>query len=99
MSASLDVDWGNTGSKAIDAELFTTLTPTLFAGKGFGFLPDDLKYLKPLAITGQVGYAVPTQSATASLDEAESAGYNPQPTISRLGRVHSIQHAVPQIGG
>ncbi len=64
MSASVDVDWGNTGSKAIDAESFTTLTPTLFAGKGFGFLPDDLKYLKPIAITGQVGYSVPTESVT-----------------------------------
>lgn len=63
MSASLDVDWGGTGSKAIDAESVTTLTPTVFVGKGFGFLPEELKYLKPIAITGQVGYAVPTESS------------------------------------
>jgi hypothetical protein len=66
MSASLDVDWGGTGSKTIDAESFTTLTPTLFAGKGFGFLPEELKYLKPIAITAQVGYAVPTESSTTN---------------------------------
>jgi hypothetical protein len=64
MSASVDVDWGNTGSKAIGADPFTTLTPTLFAGKGFGFLSDELKYLKPIAVTGQVGYSVPTESLT-----------------------------------
>jgi len=64
MSAALDVDWGHTGSAAIGAEPFTTLTPTLFAGKGFGFLPEGLKYLKPIAITAQVGYAVPTDSST-----------------------------------
>jgi hypothetical protein len=64
MSASLDVDWGHTGSAAIGADPFTTLTPTVFMGKGFGFLPDELKYLKPLAVTAQVGYAVPTESST-----------------------------------
>ncbi len=40
MSVSLDVDWGGTGSSAVDAKFFTTLAPTLFYGKGFGFLPE-----------------------------------------------------------
>ena len=71
MSASLDVDWGGTGDKSVDAESFTTLTPTLFVGKGFGFMPESLKYLKPLAITGQVGYAVPTESTTINDGELE----------------------------
>jgi hypothetical protein len=70
MSASLDVDWGGTGDKSVGAESFTTLTPTLFVGKGFGFMPESLKYLKPFAITGQVGYAVPTEST--SIDDGES---------------------------
>ena len=34
MSIALDVDWGGTGSSAVDAEPFTTLAPTLFLGKG-----------------------------------------------------------------
>ena len=50
MSASLDVDWGGTGSSSIGADAFTTLTPTLFVGKGFGFLPDSMKFFKPLAV-------------------------------------------------
>jgi hypothetical protein len=67
MSVSLDADWGNTGSSAIDAEPFTTLTPTLFLGKGLGFVKTPL--LKPLAITAQVGYAMPTKGSTTAADE------------------------------
>jgi hypothetical protein len=69
MSISLDVDWGGTGSSAIGAEPFTTLTPTVFAGKGFGFLPENMKFFKPFAVTAQVGYAVPTQFSTTTVDE------------------------------
>jgi len=32
LSVALDVDWGGTGAKEVDAESFTTLTPTAFAG-------------------------------------------------------------------
>jgi hypothetical protein len=70
MSASLDVDWGGTGSSSIGAEPFTTLTPTLFMGKGFGFLPDSMKFFKPLAVTAQLGYSIPTESSTTEFDTA-----------------------------
>src|SRR5689334_2402415 len=62
MSMSLDVDWGGTGAKQVDAESFTTLAPTVFAGQGFGFLPESMKLLRPFAVTAQVAYAVPTKS-------------------------------------
>ncbi|HWB53093.1 MAG TPA: hypothetical protein VG722_02840, partial [Tepidisphaeraceae bacterium] len=39
---------------------FTTLTPTIYFGKGFGDLPQDC--LKPLAVTGLVGESFPTQA-------------------------------------
>ena len=90
MSASLDVDWGGTGTKAIGAEPFSTLTPTLFVGKGFGFLPESLKYLKPLAITGQVGYAVPTQSST--IEDGETT-LNPQSVVWG----GSLQYSMPYL--
>jgi hypothetical protein len=67
MSVSLDVDWGGTGASAVDAEPFTTLTPTLFVGKGLGFMQAPL--LRPFAITAQVGYAIPTESSTSQPDE------------------------------
>lgn len=54
------VGWeiGGTGSKAV-AEQHSTYTPTIKFGKGFGDLPESLKYLRPLALTGTVGYAIP----------------------------------------
>ncbi len=67
MSVSLDADWDGTGASAIDAESFTTLTPTLFVGKGLGFMQTPI--LKPFAITAQVGYAIPTKSSTSQPDE------------------------------
>jgi hypothetical protein len=70
MMASLDVDWGGTGSDAVGAESFTTLTPTLFVGKGFGFMPDSMKLLKPFALTAELGYQAPTQSSTTEIDAA-----------------------------
>ena len=63
MSISLDVDWGGTGSKAVDAEPFTTLVPTFFVGQGFGFMPKSMRLLKPFAVAAQLGYAIPTKSS------------------------------------
>jgi hypothetical protein len=62
LSAGGEVDVGGTGSLAIGRESFTTYTPTLYVGKGFGDLPDQLKYLKPLAVTGTFGYVIPGES-------------------------------------
>jgi hypothetical protein len=79
MSASLDVDWGGTGGKSIGAEPFTTLTPIWFAGKGFGFLPDNLRMLRPLAVTTQLGYSFPTESSTTEFaDGVRTETRNPQ---------------------
>lgn len=68
MSAAVDVEWGNTGTAAVGAESFSTITPTFFIGKGFGDLPDTIGWARPFAVTGQIGYAVPTRSSTASAD-------------------------------
>lgn len=96
ISASLNMDWGHTGSKEVDAESFTTLTPTLFVGKGFGFLPDDMKLLRPLAVTAQLGYAIPTQSSTAEPDE-ESGLLTSTPNPRTLVWGGSIQYSMPYL--
>jgi hypothetical protein len=66
---SLGLAWevGGTGRKAIGAESFDVVTPGLFFGKGFGDLPDSVSLLKPLAVTGQVGLAIPTRSKTRTI--------------------------------
>jgi hypothetical protein len=61
LSAGLGVEWGNTGARAI-GENFTTLTPTIWFGKGFGDLPNSLNWARPFAVTGQVGYAIPASA-------------------------------------
>jgi len=45
-----------------------TLTPTVFVGKGFGSLPDSMKFFRPFAVTAQVGYSIPTESSTTEFD-------------------------------
>ena len=68
MSAALVVEWGATGSPDVGAERFSTMTPTLYFGKGFGDLPDSAGWLRAFAITGQVGYSIPTSSSSFTVD-------------------------------
>jgi hypothetical protein len=95
MSASLDVDWGGTGSSSIGAEPFTTLTPTLFIGKGFGFLPDSMKFFKPLAVTAQLGYSIPTESSTTEFDAETGLTTTPIPRFFNWGG--SLQYSMPYL--
>ncbi len=47
--AGLSVDWGHTGSTGSGlADTFSTVTPTLYFGKGFGDLPPALAGSAPL---------------------------------------------------
>ena len=57
------VDWGRTGSTASGlADKFSRVTPTVYFGKGFGDLPDSFSWIRAFAVTGQVGYQIPTTS-------------------------------------
>jgi hypothetical protein len=68
LSAAFSFEIGGSGSKAV-ADKFTTYTPKLLFGKGFGDLPDSMALLRPLAVTGVVGYAIPgTSTASKSLE-------------------------------
>jgi len=64
MSAGLNIEWGRTGAASVGAEAFNTYTPTFYFGKGFGDLPDTFAWIRPVAITGQVGYAIPGRRST-----------------------------------
>ena len=66
VSVGLSVEWGGTGSARVGADPFNTYTPTLYFGKGFGDLPDSWSWVRPVAITGQVGYAIPGRQSTTS---------------------------------
>jgi hypothetical protein len=66
MSVGVTVEWGGTGSTNVGADPFNTYTPTIYFGKGLGDLPDTLSGLRPVAITGQVGYAIPARNFTTT---------------------------------
>jgi hypothetical protein len=74
LSLGTGVEVGGTGGKSIGADTFSTWTPALFFGKGFGDLPDELSFLKPLALTGLVGVAIPTSASTRSVTLNETTG-------------------------
>jgi hypothetical protein len=85
LSAGVDWDIGNTGAKRIGAESFSTVTPAIFAGKGFGDLPDSLPYLKPFAVTGSVGVAMPTKSSTTAVADDGSVTTTQNPSALTVG--------------
>ena len=61
VSGGVNVEIGKTGSAAtssLPSDQFTTVTPSLYVGKGLGDAPAD--WLRPFAVTGQVGYTIPT---------------------------------------
>ncbi len=72
MLISIGFGWdiGDSGNHDVGAEDFSTLTPQVFFGKGFGDLPASLEILKPLALTGSAGVAMPLEA-----DETKTLTY------------------------
>ena len=59
--AGVIVDWGNTGANNSGLGTpYSLVTPTFYFGKGFGELPESMSWARPFAVTGQVGYQIPT---------------------------------------
>jgi hypothetical protein len=72
VSAGIDWDVGGSGTRRVGAESFSTLTPSIFFGKGFGDLPATASLFRPLAVTGVVGIGIPTRSSTTTvIDEGD----------------------------
>lgn len=90
ISVGATAELGGTGDSAVGAESSSTISPTLYFGKGMGDLPDSLQYLRPLAITGTIG---PSLNASNKFDtENIDTGF----TISYdLGY---LQHYVKDVG-
>jgi len=91
----LDVDWAHTGAvNRGGADDHTTLSPTFDFGKGFGDLPDSLQWLKPFAITGNIGMSFPTRinSAGALNQDTFNAGFAVEYSFEYL------QHHVQDVG-
>jgi hypothetical protein len=102
MSVGLGVEWGGAGAQSVGADPFNTYTPMLFFGKGFGDLPDTLSWIRPVAVTGQVGYAIPGRHSTTTFGIDPDSG---DPTIDTefhprvLNWGGSIQYSMPYLKG
>ena len=95
LSAGVDWDIGGSGSKRVGAESFNTLTPTLFFGKGFGDLPESMKFLRPLAVTGLVGVGLPTRSGTTSVSDEGDVSVERHPHTLEWG--FAVEYSLPYL--
>ena len=96
-SVGLDWEVGGTGSKAV-AGSRSTYTPAFKYGQGLGNLPDSLWYLKPLAITGTVGYAIPDSADSKSVEWAGAVEYSLlylQNNVRDQGLSNFVAHLTP----
>lgn len=89
-SIGTDIDWGKSGSTGF-SDPFTTVTPSFYFGKGFGDLPKSLDALRPLALTGQIGVSLPTQSSTT--DDDGNVSLNP----NVLNWGFTLQYSLPYL--
>lgn len=99
---SVGVDWdvGGTGASQIGADSAHVLTPTIYFGKGFGDLPDVLKYAKPLALTGTLGEELPTSADPNNLDWGFALEYSLpylQSQVKDIGLPEPFKHMIPVV--
>jgi hypothetical protein len=100
MSVGFSVEWGGTGAASVGADPFNTYTPTVYFGKGFGDLPDTLSWIRPVAVTGQIGYAIPGRRSTTTFGIDPDSG---DPTVATefhprvLNWGGSIQYSMPYL--
>jgi hypothetical protein len=99
-SVGLSVEWGGTGSASVGAESFNVYTPNIYFGKGLGDLPDTLSWIRPVAITGQVGYAIPARNFTQTFGVDPDTGHQTidtefHPRVLNWGA--TIQYSMPYL--
>jgi hypothetical protein len=68
--------WAHTGRvAALGAPDFTTLSPTFDFGKGLGDLPPSLPFLRPIAVTGNLGFDFPLKTKSAGVPNPDNFNY------------------------
>ncbi len=74
--ASIGLTWdvGGSGRQSLGKDSFSTFTPEFYFGKGFGDLPDSLPFLRPFAITGELGLSIPTRAGNESINIDPATG-------------------------
>src|SRR5215831_1399541 len=91
LAAGLDVDLGGSGAKRIGAEDFTTFTPALFFGKGFGDLADSSSFVRAFALTGSAGITLPTKAKVSD----GAGGFENVPHVLQVGL--ALEYSLPYL--
>lgn len=94
MSVGLNVEWGGSGAQDVGADRFTTYAPTFYFGKGLGDIP--VSWIRPFALTGQVGYAFPSSNSTVTFD-SDSGTYDTEFNPRVLVWGASLQYSMPYL--
>jgi hypothetical protein len=99
-SAAMSFEIGGSGSASV-ADRFTTYTPKILFGKGFGQLPDSMALLRPLAVTGVIGYAIPgTSTESKRLEWGGALEYSLlylQTNVRDQGFSNFVAHLTPVV--
>ncbi len=98
VSTGLTFEWGGTGARRVGADNISAATPQLYFGKGFGDLPKSLDILRPFALTGQLGFRVPTRDRKTEVTVDPDSGalnfdVNRFPKVLNWG--FSLQYSLP----
>jgi hypothetical protein len=94
--AGVVIEWGGTGAAQVGAERFSRIAPTFYFGKGFGDLPDSAGSMRAFAVTGQVGYSIPSSSSTTEVDpDTGEISVTPSPQLLVYGG--SLQYSMPYL--
>jgi hypothetical protein len=91
LAVGVDADIGGSGAKRIGAEDFTTFTPALFFGKGFGDLADAGSFMRAFALTGSAGISIATKSKVPN----DSGGFENVPHVLKIGL--ALEYSLPYL--
>ncbi|HVM78503.1 MAG TPA: hypothetical protein VMU06_05765 [Stellaceae bacterium] len=92
LSVGVETEIGGTGSKSIGADRVSTLTPTVYFGKGLGDLPDSWDWVRPFAVTGVIGYGIPWRATNTTDGEPTT-----RPNTLEWG--FTLQYSIPYLQG
>jgi len=95
ISVGVSHEFGSTGTTSLDADAYGNTQPAIFAGKGFGDLPIGL--LRPLAVTGFIGYQIADRRLKLTTDPASGDTVSNNGSENRLNGGISIQYSMPYL--
>ena len=98
LSIGADWDVGGTGGGSVGAERFSTITPTVYFGKGFGDLATP--ELRPFAVTGTLGVGIPSRASTTTTGVDPDTGLatsqvEHHPHVLQFG--FAVEYSVPYL--